>query len=507
MLRRRQLGAAVVAAMTVKAASAQIQPQASALPRGDDWVAPGMRRDVVIRWGDRVEFDSPVFTPDAITAEAAATQFGWDAEVIGLLAAQQGEDGVPRALLAVAHPQVQARMAFPRGIDRPGIAAAMQGASLINLEQREGRWSVVDGGFQSRRLTGSSLCRLSGPATGLVGTAIQGVLAVEGGCITPWGTLLLAEGDPQPWFDRLRDADERFPHSAHASAYGWMVELDAFDPQAVPVKRTGLGRFVHGGAACALSKDGRAVVLMSEGRERGALFRFVSERPMGGEAGDVLDAGTMSVAVIEGLTLRFVPLAGMPSTLVEASRAARALNAAQFDRPAGVTIGVGGAVFLACRGVAQRSATDALHPRLANPDGHVLVFRPDGGDVAAPVFGGEILLLGGDSPANGGMLGESGSSFVTKPSAVAVAPSGALWIAGVNGLVNVDANGLGLRQIYAAPDGSAIGGVVVAADGTVLTAAAHPGALSGASFERPGTRWPSLKPGEPPRSTVVAIRA
>ena len=55
-------------------------------------------------------------------------------------------------------------MMFPGGSDRPTVAAAAQGASILNLEFRRDSWTVVDGGFQARRLTAHSLCRIAGPA-------------------------------------------------------------------------------------------------------------------------------------------------------------------------------------------------------------------------------------------------------------------------------------------------------------------------------------------------------
>ena len=39
----------------------------------DDRVAQGYRRDVLLRWGDRVAFDAPPWNPNSPTAEAAAS--------------------------------------------------------------------------------------------------------------------------------------------------------------------------------------------------------------------------------------------------------------------------------------------------------------------------------------------------------------------------------------------------------------------------------------------------
>jgi secreted PhoX family phosphatase len=223
MIRRRALllaGPALLAAPGLRAQSLTI--------RQDDQAAAGWRRGMLVRWGDRIAFDAPAWDPAQPSVEAAAAQFGWDARILAVIAAS-GPDGVPRALLAVAHPTVEARMAFPGGRDLPEVAGAMQGVSLMNIENRS-VWTVVDGGFQNRRLTAATLCRI-----GTDGAVAAGVVGVTGGCATPWGSLLLTEGDAASWRARLPALD--------AGTTGMVVELDPADPLWVPTKRAVLGRF------------------------------------------------------------------------------------------------------------------------------------------------------------------------------------------------------------------------------------------------------------------------
>ncbi|HYZ33740.1 MAG TPA: phosphatase, partial [Crenalkalicoccus sp.] len=141
MIRRRALLAAGLALPALAApALARAQVRRSdldglALPvKQDDTVAPGYRRDALIRWGDRVTFDAPPWDPARENAEAAAAQFGWDARVCALALPPPAADNIPRGVLAVAHPRVDPAMAWPGGGDRPGLAGALQGASLLNLE-------------------------------------------------------------------------------------------------------------------------------------------------------------------------------------------------------------------------------------------------------------------------------------------------------------------------------------------------------------------------------------
>jgi secreted PhoX family phosphatase len=173
---------------------------ASVPVRPDDWLAAGHARATLLRWGDRVAFDAPPWDPRATTAEAAALQAGWDMRIAGLIVPPVAADGVPRLVLALAHPEVDPAMAFPQGRAGAGLMAASAGASLLNLELQDGRWVLVDGGFQSRRITHETLCRLTGPA---MAGAVQGLLPPACGCATPWGSLLLAEPEPGPWLARL----------------------------------------------------------------------------------------------------------------------------------------------------------------------------------------------------------------------------------------------------------------------------------------------------------------
>ncbi|MDB5415117.1 MAG: hypothetical protein JWR10_3452 [Rubritepida sp.] len=462
MISRRVLLAAP--ALLPAAASAQV-----AFPvLQDDTVAAGYRRDVLIRWGDRVTFDAPPFDPRTVDAEGASAQFGWDARIAGLVVPPAAADGVSRGVLAVAHPTVEAAMAFPGGVDRPQVAATMQGATLLNVEVQAGRWIVVDGGFQSRRLTASTLCRASGPNVDQAGSALQGVLGITGGCATPWGSLLLTEGDPAPWLARLG-----IP--GRAAGFGWLVELDALDPQSIPVKHTALGRYGKADAAAALSRAGQAVVFVAERGAGGYLFRFVSAAPPAG--GGALEDGTLSVAQLQGGRITWAALpAGASANAVEAARQAGGMA---FDAPSGL-------------------AWDARNSRLLFCGGFgVLALSPDGGDPGAAGMSGNPLgplqmgtvqtisadargrvLLGTDSGGPVGIYAQT------------------LWLM----------DGGSVTALYGAPRAAGIGGAAVSPDGrAIFTVARRPGAEPGASFDRPSTRWPQFEPGVPPRSALLSI--
>jgi secreted PhoX family phosphatase len=487
-------------------------------PQLNDVVADGLRRDVIIRWGDPVLANAPPFTPNRLTEAEAARQFGWDGIIAGIVTPPQAEDGIARLVMVVSHPDVSARMVFPGGRDQPRIAGKLQGASVLNLSQRGGRWVVVDGGYQSRRITDGTLCTITGPAASTIGASVQGVLAPGLGCVTPWNTVLLPEGRTDTWITRLAGRAAGFAAPTVGAGFGWVVELDALSPTSFPAKRTALGRMPRAGVAAGIAADGSAVVFMTEDAPMGRLFRFKGAAPIG-DGSAALDAGTLSVATIEGASIVWHDLPeGLPSITATLS-AGR--HGARFDAPAGLAIGPDRTVYLACSGNPGRGVNevDALNPRAGNGGGHILALRPTGGDLAAPRFTGEVALLGGDPTTDpSARYGAGSQAWLRAPYSLNFGPANRLYVGtDQGGAVSDTADGLfvmdvagydryALTELYLAPIGGAIGAAAFGPLGhTIFTVARHPGATPNASFANPATRWPTVQPGMPPQTTLVAL--
>ena len=76
-----------------------------------------------------------------------------------------------------------------------------------------------------------------------------------------------------PRFDLSQEPNEPF-------RFGWIVELDPYDKDALPRKHTMLGRLKHEGANMALADDGRAVAYMGDDERNDYIYKFVSSKKM-----------------------------------------------------------------------------------------------------------------------------------------------------------------------------------------------------------------------------------
>ena len=571
-------------------------------------VPAGYRSEVVIRWGDPVVPGAPAFDFEKQTAEAQAGQFGYNNDFCGLVPLRRG--GGESYVMFNNHEYTIEPLMF-RGYDpdnpteeqaRVGMQAHGLSVLVVERDRRTGRITPVLDETYNRRYTGTAEFVLDGPAAGSdllktsaddSGTRVLGTFNNCAGGVTPWGTFLTGEENVNQYFanaDAVGDrvARERlarygFPEGEserkwerfdprfdmakepnEPNRFGWIVEVDPYDPQTPPVKHTALGRFKHEGATIRLTPDGHAVAYMGDDERFEYVYKFVSEGIMkGGNSRRarehnrrLLSSGTLYVARFTGNSPaaevdgsgappgdgafdgrgEWIKLAAGDQSFVEGMTAeevyvftrlaADRVGATKMDRPEDVEPHPHtGKVYLALTnntdrgkaGAARTAPADEPNPRNDNAHGHVIELVEAENDAMAERFGWSILLLCGDPNDPSTYFGgfdKSQVSPITSPDNLAFDGHGNLWIAtdsgqalSINdGLYGVSLEGptRGRTTLFASvPVGGECCGPVIY-DEFVLISVQHPGDLDDASPESPKSVFPD-GPGTQPRPSVVNI--
>jgi uncharacterized protein len=565
-------------------------------------VPEGYEAVAIAAWGEPVGVpgNMPSFRWDASNSAAdQAVQMGMHHDGIHYYPIDGRSDGSSsHGLLVMNHEYTDDGLLFPDGknswtAEKVRKAQAAHGVAVIEVTFREGRWQMVRPSKYARRYTARTLFAVGGPAAGHAlmrteadpdGRTVLGTLNNCGSGMTPWGTYLSAEENWAFYFDGpdTRDADQRrwgllstglsrwgehdprFDASRHPNEFhrfGWIVEIDPYDPVSVPVKRTALGRGAKEGAWVATTRDGRAVVYSGEDARFEYIYKFVSRDPVapGGAKANatLLDHGTLYVARFDADgTGRWLPLVqgegpltddnGFPdqgAVLIRSRQASDLLGATKMDRPEWIAIDQAARTVYCTltnnirRGMPNRPAVDAANPRANNTMGHIIQWT-ENDDFDATRFSWRHLLLAGD-PANARPEARGdirGDSFAC-PDGLALDARGVLWIQtditsdekgrgefqrlGNNQMLACDPATGEVRRFLTGPVGCEITGLTLTPDGgTMFVNIQHPGEPltprednlevpnlhSDPADPRKYSNWPDFRPDGRPRSATVAIR-
>lgn len=556
--------------------------------RTDEITVPeGYRARVLLSWGAPLFADVPEFDIGRQTAALQARRVGFNNDLLMFLPLPPGSGSSHEGLLWINHESTDGAMMFP-GYDaqRPtaeqvALELAAHGGSVVHVRRESGgHWSHVVTSPYNRRITATTPMRISGPAAGdpllrtaadPTGTVVQGMLNNCGGGRTPWGTVLTCEENFDQYFansGRLPDPgrrsaharyglpegeshrqweryQERFDVAKHANEpfrFGWVVEVDPYDPTCTPVKRTALGRAKHEGANTALGRDGRVVVYTGDDERFQFVYKFISARaytPGDRLANrDLLDAGTLYAARFgEDGTGTWLPLvygqnalteaggfASQADVLIRTRDAGDAVGATKMDRAEDIEVNpLTGKVYMVMtnnsgRGRAGMPGVDAANPRAENTFGHIIEVEEDGNDPTATSFRWSIFLLAGDPADHGTYFAgfpKEQVSPIANPDNLTFDNRGNLWIATdgqsrafrVNdGLFAVPTEGRErgcVRQFLSAVPGAEVTGPVFTPDGqTLFVSIQHPG--EGGSLAAPASTWPHGPIG-PARPSVIAV--
>lgn len=551
-------------------------------------VPTGYEAQVMIRWGDPVVAGVPAFDPANQTGAAQEKQFGYNCDFIGIHPLPAGSTTNDRFLMVVNHEYTAPGLMFSglgsgRSVnhqvteEQAKVEIAAHGGTVIEIARDSSGWKVVPDSKFARRITGTTPMKISGPAAGHdklktsadpTGRSVLGMLNNCAGGSTPWGTWLTCEENFNFYFGgsdvtKLPDAASYKRYGINKSAYawsryvdrfnidkepnepnrfGWVVEIDPYDPAATPIKRTALGRFKHEGCTYTLAKDGRVVFYSGDDERFDYLYKFVTAKPWNRQDPaanrDLLDEGTLFVArFVDAGKVEWLPLvqgqgpltaengfATQADVVINARLAADQLKATPMDRPEDVeTNPVNGRTYVMLTNNTRRTEQQVnfANPIARNAHGHVIEITPKDGDHAAAEGTWSIFIVGGKpgiDPAaryhrqtsdNGWLSCVDNCTFDSK-GRIWIATDGAPTAAGIaDGLYGADTAGYGrglTRCFFQAPTGAEVcGPLITPDDGTVFLAIQHPGEDAGSTYDKPSTRWPDFKDNMPPRPSVIAI--
>ena len=431
---------------------------------------------------------------------------------------------------AFLHPNGQTIVDGKRTVDSEVLKEMLaHGASVVEVRREAGSYSLQKDSPRNRRITTLTEIEISGPASGSplmitryspTGKRTRGTLGNCANGHTPWGTYLTCEENWAGYFrrpaadDAKRDAkqlaalkrygiagkgrelwataspdtnDQRFgrwdasitgsssdgsdDYRNAPNTFGWVVEIDPFNADAAPKKRTALGRFAHEGAWPGPVRAGQPLVWYMGCDARGEyIYKFVSAKPWdpadaakGMAAGDkYMDDGRLYAARFNAdgsgdwLELSLgkngidsknatYPFADQADVLVHARLAADAAGATKMDRPEwGAVNPRNGEVYMTLTYNPSRdfNKLDAANPRFyrdpragkqsqGNVNGHIIRWAEQGNQSGATQFTWDVFLFAARESAsreNINLSGLDASNDFSSPDGLWFSQSGLLWI-------------------------------------------------------------------------------
>lgn len=347
----------------------------------------------------------------------------------------------------------------PESLEEVRISQHAHGVTIVQLQDNNGTWSTVNSSY-ARRIHVNTPVEISGPAAGhpeLHNNAMNEPMGTANNCAngyTPWGTYLTCEEnfngyfgtedpnwEPTPSQRRLGLSSGGFGYGWHlfdprfdlanpdytneCNRFGWVVEIDPFDPTAKPVKRTALGRKKNECAATTVAANGRAVVYMGDDERFDYVYKYVSAEPwqtMRANGESPLDRGTLYVARFNDdgtgdwieLSMNNTDIASnfqdLGQMMIMARYAADLAGATPMDRPEWVTVAPDGRVYVALTNNSRRTdqgiqeqtgrmvdtGPNAANPYAPNGDGHIVRWIETYGH-SGPKFEWEIWKTAADT--------------------------------------------------------------------------------------------------------------
>ena len=534
------------------------------VPEGYEW-------DVLVRWGDPLFSDAPAFE-DGHGLDGSDRIFGENTDGMDLFVLDDGTE-----VIAVNHEYVNPKINITADAEGRDAYTAdevqtlmnLQGVAVFEVAMGDAGYEVVVDSPYNRRIHHNTPIAISGPAAGHdmlktsadpTGTVVLGTMNNCGSGRTLWGTYMTCEENFNGYFGSAAESvdlpedfarygineNSRYQYETLQDRYdiakepnepyrfGYVVEIDPADPEAMPVKRTALGRFKHENAAMTQAADGRIVVYMGDDERGEFMYKYVSNGTWapGQPTDGLLDDGTLYAAVFNtdgtGTWAALTPeTTGMDAPMISilTRLAGSAVGATTMDRPEWIAVSSTLPEAYCCLTNNSRRAegfTNAggdpagyapgsPNPRVENRYGQIVRWRPDGEDHGADTFTWDLYVMAGNpvvglGPYAGSENVNEGNMF-NSPDGMVVDSKGLIWIQ-TDGSDSNEGPYLGMgnnqmlvghpetgeiARFMTGPSGCEVTGLTFNKDNTVLFA----------GIQHPGGTWPDGA--GKPRSSIVAV--
>jgi uncharacterized protein len=516
------------------------------ISRADTVTVPtGYTATPFLLWGDPVT-TGPAWNGSNNTAAEQAQQMGMHHDGMFFFPFPFGSSSSTRGLMAINHEYTGSEYLFADGKfdakvpEQLNKALAAVGVSIVEVSFDSGKWSIVRPSTYGRRITGSTIIDVSGPAAGNAafkraddqsGLTAVGTQINCGSGPTPWGTYLTCE----------ETTSNRYDGAQPAGAYGWVVEIDPYEPTKRAVKRTAMGRFAHENAAYSVAANSRVAFYMGDDSRFEGIYKFVTDAPYNTTNrlanANLLDNGTLYTAKFnddgsgQWLALRQGEngltaangYATQADVVLDGRKAMRTAGGTLMDRPEWFAVNPKDkSVYVTLtnnsnRGTTGNPGTNAANPRSPNIDGHVIKIVENGSDPLATTFKWEIFILAGDvALAEANRKGNlPADAALSSPDCVNVDAMGRVWIQSDYDSTAANMQNFGncmmtyvnpvtkeARRFLTGPIGCEITGLTFTPDmKSLFINIQHPGEDKVGS-----SRWPHGNATLPPRSGTVLIR-
>ena len=555
-------------------------------------MAPGYTARVLIAWGDPVS-DGPAFKQDASNSAADQAQ-QWGMHNDGLVyfpIRRSSREG----LIVQNSEYTDDGLLFPDGqanwtAEKTAKSQNAHGVNIIHVRRGRGNdrtWEVVRPSPYARRITGQTPMTIGGPVGGDPTTSGRPPTRTGRRCsarstTARWGTRrggrtslarrtstgtsartvrrptsnVATASTPAGAGYLWHTTDARFrtdEEPNEPNRFGWVVEIDPFDPESTPVKRTALGRIKHEGAWVQETRDGRVVVYTGDDEQFEYIYRYVSNLPWKRaqrQGIDPLDDGVLYVAkfLADGwgewlpLTPDNPALAGwsLNDILINTRGAADVVGATPMDRPEWIDTFPEHLTAIAtltnntARGTTTTNPRSGLHrTRCPTPPtrGHR---TRTGTSSAGPTSTTSTSRCSTGTSSPSPVIPpcrRTGSTIVGdkygSPDGIYVAPSGRLWIQtdvsastinsgayagfGNNQMLAADPTTKETRRFLVGPNSCEITGAMATPDErTMFVGIQHPGEGPSGNHSNPAnpkafSSWPDGPAGGRPRSALLVI--